>query len=163
MGEPRIGFFSSFHGNIFLPYRQKKIFILSLKAPGWKRFWSSSPKQMAAHLILRNLQGVHGVLFLQWPRLYFLTSSPKNHVTSQNFPNGHSVRINVYYILFHIFYKKTTKGNKNVLVSFGLRIGVYSELWGPCLSRVIQLESCCIGVVLPLGWLGGIFPFGCQS
>lgn len=36
-------------------YGQKEIFILSLKAPGWKRFWRPLPKQMAIHLIFWDL------------------------------------------------------------------------------------------------------------
>ena len=36
-------------------YRQKEIFILSLKAPGSKRFWKPLPKQMAIHLIFWDL------------------------------------------------------------------------------------------------------------
>lgn len=55
----------------------------------------------------------HDSLFLQWPMLYFLVANRNNHVATQNFPKWHSVWINLY-ILLHVFYKKTTKGNKNV-------------------------------------------------
>ena len=44
------------YGSMFWPCGQKEIFILSLKASGWKRVWRSSSKQMAIHLILCDLQ-----------------------------------------------------------------------------------------------------------
>ena len=163
MNEPRVGFSSpSFmaiqaKGNIYSILESswlERVLKTLCKTDGHSSNTLGSPE--AAFRIF------HDSLFLQWPMLYFLVANPNNHVATQNFPEWHSVWISLY-ILLHVFYKKTTKGNKNVFVFFNWGWMCYYELWGPFILYGSFNQSHCIEVIVHLGWVGGVFPFGWQS
>lgn len=127
MNEPRIGF-SPLHS---WQYRQKEILILSLKAPGWKGFWRPSAKQLAIHLILWGLQRqllessmtVYSFSDPCFTSLWLIQITMWQHRVFQN----DTVSGSICTFSFTFFYKKTTKGNKNVLFFFKLRMDVL--LW----------------------------------